>query len=97
MQQSKSVQHILKAGRHLLHLINEVLEISRIEAGREQFSLEPVALSPVLEEALGLVRPLAQQHGITLHGGQWPVDAYVHADRQRLVQVLPNLLSNAIK
>ena len=97
VQQSKSVQHILKAGRHLLHLINEVLEISRIEAGREQFSLEPVALSPVLEEALGLVRPLAQQHGITLHGGQWPVDAYVHADRQRLVQVLLNLLSNAIK
>jgi PAS domain S-box-containing protein len=96
-QQSKSVQHILKAGRHLLHLINEVLEISRIEAGREQFSLEPVALAPVLEEVLGLVRPLAQQHGVTLHGGPWPGEAYVHADRQRLVQVLLNLLSNAIK
>jgi PAS domain S-box-containing protein len=96
-QQGKSVQHILKAGRHLLHLINEVLEISRIEAGREQFSLEPVALAPLLEEVLGLVRPLAQQHGVTLHGGPWPGDAYVHADRQRLVQVLLNLLSNAIK
>ncbi len=96
-QQGKSVQHILKAGRHLLHLINEVLEISRIEAGREQFSLEPVALASVLEEALGLVRPLAQQHGVTLHGGPWPGDGYVHADRHRLVQVLLNLLSNAIK
>ncbi|MBC7843463.1 MAG: PAS domain S-box protein [Gemmatimonadaceae bacterium] len=50
-QQGKSVQHILKAGRHLLHLINEVLEIARIESGREQFSLEPVALASVLDEA----------------------------------------------
>ena len=96
-QQGKSVQHILKAGRHLLHLINEVLEIARIEAGREQFSLEPVALASVLDEALGLVRPLAQQYGVELHGGPWPGDSFVHADRQRLVQVLLNLLSNAIK
>lgn len=96
-QQTKSVQHILKAGRHLLHLINEVLEIARIEAGRERFSLEPVALAPVLDEALGLVRPLALQHGVALQGDDWPTNAFVHADRQRLVQVLLNLLSNAIK
>lgn len=96
-QQTKSVQHILKAGRHLLHLINEVLEIARIEAGRERFSLEPVALAPVLDEALGLVRPLALQHGVALQGDDWPASAFVHADRQRLVQVLLNLLSNAIK
>lgn len=97
-QQHKSVQHILKAGRHLLHLINEVLEIARIEAGRENFSLEPVALAPVLREVLGLVRPLALQHGVALGGGVACSDAaFVHADRQRLVQVLLNLLSNAIK
>jgi PAS domain S-box-containing protein len=96
-QQARGVQHILKAGRHLLNLINEVLEISRIEAGREHFSLEPVALAPVLREALGLVRPLAQQWGVTLVDGEWPADAFVQADRQRLVQVLLNLLSNAIK
>jgi len=96
-QQTKSVQHILKAGRHLLHLINEVLEIARIEAGRENFSLEPVALAPVLREALGLVRPLAQQHGVMLGEGTCPDEAFAHADRQRLVQVLLNLLSNAIK
>ena len=95
--QAKGVQHILKAGRHLLHLINEVLEISRIEAGRENFSLEPVALAPVLREALGLVRPLAQQHGVELREAPCAEDAFVHADRQRLVQVLLNLLSNAIK
>ncbi len=95
--QAKGVQHILKAGRHLLHLINEVLEISRIEAGRERFSLEPVALAPVLHETLGLVRPMAQQHHVELREGDWHGDAFVHADRQRLVQVMLNLLSNAIK
>ena len=95
--QARSVQHILKAGRHLLHLINEVLEIARIEAGREDFSLEPVALAPLLQEALGLVRPLAQQHHVELREGAGPAEAFVHADRQRLVQVLLNLLSNAIK
>jgi PAS domain S-box-containing protein len=96
-QHSKSIQHILKAGRHLLHLINEVLEIARIEAGRENFSLEPVALAPVLREAIGLVRPLAQQHAVSLVEVALPDDAFGHADRQRLVQVLLNLLSNAIK
>jgi CheY-like chemotaxis protein len=96
-QQAKSVYHILKAGRHLLQLINEVLEIARIEAGRENFSLEPVALVPALQEALGLVRPLAQQWEVELREGALPREAYVQADRQRLVQVLLNLLSNAIK
>jgi CheY-like chemotaxis protein len=96
-QQGKSVQHILKAGRHLLHLINAVLEISRIEAGREHFSLEPVALAPALQEVIGLVRPLAQQGGVELREGAWPRDAFVRADRHRLVQVLLNLLANAIK
>jgi PAS domain S-box-containing protein len=95
--QGKGVQHILRAGRHLLRLINEVLEISRIEAGRENFSLEPVALAPVLHEALGLVRPLAQQYGVELREAACQEGPFVHADRQRLVQVLLNLLSNAIK
>ena len=95
--QARGVQHILKAGRHLLNLINEVLEIARIESGRDNFSLEPVALAPVLQEALGLVRPLAQQWDVSLADGEWPAEAFVQADRQRLVQVLLNLLSNAIK
>jgi PAS domain S-box-containing protein len=94
----KSVQHILKAGRHLLHLINEVLEIARIEAGRNNLSLEPVRLGPVMLEAIGLVRPLAAQLGVEVDEGPWPYDgAFVRADRQRLAQVLLNLLSNAVK
>ncbi|HEV3048978.1 MAG TPA: PAS domain S-box protein, partial [Longimicrobium sp.] len=54
VEQQKHVQHILKAGRHLLRLINEVLEIARIEAGRQSFSLEPVHVGTVMQEAIGL-------------------------------------------
>jgi PAS domain S-box-containing protein len=96
-QQGKSVQHILKAGRHLLHLINEVLEIARIEAGRQNFSLEPVRISSVTREAVSLVRPLAAQWCVDVQEASDSRDAFVMADRQRLVQVMLNLLSNAIK
>jgi PAS domain S-box-containing protein len=98
MDQQKHVQHILKAGRHLLRLINEVLEIARIEAGRQSFSLEPVHVGTVMQEAVGLVRPMAEQHGVEVEEGPGTGrDGFVHADRQRLTQVLLNLLSNAIK
>jgi PAS domain S-box-containing protein len=98
-QQDKSVQHILRGGRHLLQLINEVLDIARIEAGRQQLSLEPVRISAVIQEAVGMVRPLAAQWDVRVEAGdelEWR-DRYVSADRQRLAQVLLNLLSNAIK
>jgi PAS domain S-box-containing protein len=96
--QGRSVQHILRAGRHLLNLINEVLEIARIEAGRQPLSIEPVRIDPLLREAMALVRPLASQRGVTVAppaglGG----DVFVYADHQRLTQVVLNLLSNAIK
>jgi PAS domain S-box-containing protein len=97
-EQARSVEHILKAGRHLLNLINEVLEISRIEANQQQLSMEPVHAATLLNEALSLVRPTAEQRPVQMalhapHG----TDAYVRADQQRLMQVLLNLLSNAIK
>jgi PAS domain S-box-containing protein len=96
---NKYLQHILKGGRHLLNLINEVLEISRIESGKQTLSLEPVHLATVLQEALGLVRPLAEQRRVELDDAPYVADpgAYVHADRQRLTQVVLNLLSNAVK
>ncbi len=98
VRSQKGVQHILTAGEHLLTLINEVLDIARIESGRQQLSIEPVRLSTVLQEALGLVRPLAAARGIRLAEAYDPTaDGYVRADRQRLVQVLLNLLSNAVK
>jgi PAS domain S-box-containing protein len=97
-RQGEAVEQILKAGRHLLDLINEVLDISRIEAGTMTMSLEPVHLGSVLADALSLVRPLADAEQVRLiaHPSEC-ADLHVHADQQRLKQVLINLLSNAVK
>jgi PAS domain S-box-containing protein len=91
------VQQILKGGAHLLRLINEVLDISRIESGNLSISLEPVDAKSAVKQAFDLLKPLAEEQSITLnlHGDDEP--CYVRADRQRLVQVLLNLLSNALK
>jgi PAS domain S-box-containing protein len=94
----KAVHHILTAGEHLLTLINEVLDIARIESGRQPLSLEPVRLGVALREAVSMVRPLAAARGVWVAEAPAGLgDAWVHADRQRLVQVLLNLLSNAVK
>ena len=99
-RRTESVGHILRAGRHLLSLIDEVLAISRIEAGRLSLSLEPVAVGDMARECLHFVTQLAASRGIVCENrtddcadkGQ-----FVRADRQRLRQVLLNLLSNAVK
>jgi signal transduction histidine kinase/ActR/RegA family two-component response regulator len=96
--QLDSVQQILKAGRHLLELINEVLEIARIESGRISLSLEPVGVSDALQNVMDLVRPIAEKRGVVLRSDAPPEpNPYVQADRQRLTQVLLNLLSNGVK
>jgi len=95
-EQRDGVAHILKGGRHLLGLINEILDIARIEAGKFSISLEPVETGEVIGSALDLVRPQAAARGITLSRAVgW--HGHVMADRQRLQQVLLNLLSNAVK
>ncbi len=98
-QQQKNVARIVKAGRHLLELINEVLDIARIESGRLPLSPEPVRLREVIGEALDLVRPLATERSVsvTVEGDTEVCRRFVQADRQRLKQVLLNLLSNAVK
>jgi PAS domain S-box-containing protein len=96
--QRARVDHIMSAGRHLLNLINEVLDISRIEAGHLQLSVEPVGVRELLKEALDLMRPLAADRAMQLLGdAQLDEDLFVVADRQRLKQVLLNLLTNAVK
>src|SRR5262249_40131567 len=90
----ESVEHILRPGRHLLGLINEVLDISRIEAGRLDLSLEPVPVEDVLRSVVNLVAPLAAGR-VQLHLEPPPEGVHVWADRQRLEQVLLNLVSNA--
>jgi CheY-like chemotaxis protein/two-component sensor histidine kinase len=95
-EQQESVQHILKGGRHLLELINQILDLARVEAGHMSLSLEPVELHSVVEECRSLANTLAQKRSIAIsHTGLQ--GAVVRADRTRLKQVLLNLLSNAIK
>ena len=98
-RQHEHVDHVLKAGGHLLELINEVLELSKIEAGQMTISLEPVALADLVGEVLALAAPLADEQGVTLASNRDGLGAgrHVDADRQRLEQVLLNVLSNAIK
>ena len=94
----ESVEQILKGGRHLLNLINEILDISRIEAGRLPLSPEPVLVGDAIRRVVDLARPLASERGIALHAERSSLhDRYVLADSQRLQQVLLNLLSNGIK
>jgi signal transduction histidine kinase/AmiR/NasT family two-component response regulator len=86
------------ATKHLARLIDDVLDIARIEAGRLSMSVEPVALGPVFYDVLELLRPLAARHHVVLHAPTSPAGhGYVLADGQRLKQVLINLVVNAIK
>ncbi len=92
-----AVRHVLHAGRHLLNLINEVLDIARIEAGELTVSAEPVLVAAVVDESVLLMQPLAAEAGLTLEVSGGPPGMFVLADRQRLRQVLLNLISNAVK
>jgi PAS domain S-box-containing protein len=92
-----SVHQILKGGRHLLDLINEVLDISRIEAGRLSLSLEPVGVRDVVRHVADLVAPLTVDRNIVLVVDDIDPAHTVVADRQRLGQILLNLISNAVK
>ncbi len=90
------VQEIMKASRHLLGLINEVLDLAKVESGKIVLSLETVELAPLVQDCLALVQPMADQRGIHLVVDD-PDGWRVRADSTRLRQVLLNLMSNAIK
>jgi signal transduction histidine kinase len=97
-KQRKYVESISTAGRHLLELIDEVLDITRLEVDRLTIALEPVALRPAFDVVRYMIVPLAGQRHVQLVDSL-PEDRDVHvqADPQRLKQVLLNLLSNAVK
>jgi len=95
-EKRKFAGHIVQSGKHLLQLINEILDLAKVEAGKILLAMENLALDGVLQECRVMVTPLAESRGIALDfrcSGDWRV----FADRTRLMQVLINLLSNAIK
>ena len=95
-EHADNAEEIIKAGGHLLELINDVLDLSKIESGRIQVSIEPVSIAPLVDECMSLVEDMARRHSVSVEQDA-PGDFVVRADRTRLKQVLLNLLSNAIK
>ena len=97
-KQGESIAHISRAGRNLLDLINEVLDIARLDSGRMEFAIEPVDVIELLRETVSASGIAAAKRRITLHvtepAGEVP---FVSTDRERLRQVLLNLLSNGTK
>jgi len=97
-RQQERLQHVLHGGEHLLRLIDDVLDLSRIEAGRITMSCEPVGVREVLSEVLTTLEPMAARARIKLDVAAIPADLpRVVADRTRLAQILMNFGSNAIK
>jgi len=95
--QKESIDQILHAGWHLLKLINEILDLAKVESGQLSLSREPVSLAEVMLECQGMIEPQAQQRDIRMTFPQFDIPYFVNSDRTRLKQVLINLLSNAIK
>jgi signal transduction histidine kinase/CheY-like chemotaxis protein len=98
LRQKERVDQILKGGEHLLHLIDDILDLSRIEAGGVSISLEPVSVAEVLDEVRTLLETMAARQGIRVEVDALPAGlSLVSVDRTRFSQILMNLGSNAIK
>ena len=97
-QQTEYVGHILTAGNHLLSLINEVLDLSKIESGNISLSIEAINPQVSIDDCVSLVRPMAEKHGITIIDKTKNTEvATILADMGRFRQIMVNLTSNAIK
>ncbi len=96
--QIKGVHHILRSGQHLLDLINEVLDISRIESGKISISVEPVELNHIINEIIETLLPISIAKNIEIYfDSNSNQKQFIKADKQRLKQVIINLLNNALK
>jgi CheY-like chemotaxis protein/anti-sigma regulatory factor (Ser/Thr protein kinase) len=96
-KQERGVNHILKSGKYLLNLINEVLELSRIELGRLSLSMESVAVNALVSETIDFAKPQAEQKNIAVINKSISHEVIIYADKQKLKQILLNLLINAVK
>ena len=96
--QKESVDHIMKGGQHLLELINDILDLARIEAGKVELSIENIAPLKIFEECLSLIVNMAKARGINISTPDAAQEVpLVLADHTRFKQVLLNFLSNAVK
>jgi PAS domain S-box-containing protein len=95
--QNEGITQILGAGWHLLKLIDEILDLAKVESKQVPLSREPVSLAEVMLECQGMIEPQAQQRGIRMAFPRSDIPYFVLADRIRVKQILINLLTNAIK
>lgn len=95
--QQKALQRIRKSGRHLLALINDILDISKIESGKLDLEIGPTSVQTICEDSLQMVQEAADAKRLTLMMALDPALTIIAADGRRLMQVLLNLLNNAIK
>ncbi len=96
-QQSRGIERANKAARHLLELVNDILDLSKIEAGKVDLEIQNATFPDVIQDLFITVRPLADEHGSELALDPCPVPVTVVTDPRRVRQILLNLLSNAIK
>jgi PAS domain S-box-containing protein len=96
-EQERHLGTVQESGRHLLSIINDLLDLAKIESGKVQVALEPVSCSALIREVVASLRPLAAGKALSLHAHNIERDAMALADRRALSQILINLVNNAIK
>ena len=96
-KQAEYTDDILSSGRHLLSLINDILDLSKVEAGRMELELTKFDLPMAIDNALTLIRERASRHGIRLHHSVDERLGELTGDERKIKQILLNLLSNAVK
>jgi PAS domain S-box-containing protein len=96
-KQSRAVMNIEKSGQHLLELINEILDFSKLQSGKTNLNLEPSSLANICGASLQMVQSLAEKKNLDMNFTIWPEHIVMRADERRIKQIIVNLLSNAVK
>jgi PAS domain S-box-containing protein len=96
-KQEHSVQHILNSGKHLLSLINEVLDIAKIESGGYSMSIERIDILDIINEVCSLILPLSQKKNVSIEIIEPEEKFFIKADYQCTIQILTNIINNAVK
>jgi len=96
-QQKDSLREIMQAGNHLISLINQILDLTKIESGSHDVALDDHALDELMELCITLITPMAENHNIQIINNIQQNEYSVHIDKSHLTQIILNLLSNAIK